>query len=173
MILESKLDKTKYKLADPSLYVTGDKNGLDLVFLGRIAFFAKQNNVKIHISDGFRTHADQEKLYAQYKQGLLKLAEIPGRSWHEYGIAIDTSTQPMRGLSSLDLQTYGLCKPIKSEGWHVQPLETLNQTDRTKFAPFDLIPLVKKRYGFSDSTIDFLKTHPYPYDLFKKLYEVK
>jgi hypothetical protein len=172
---ESKLSKTAYPIADPSVWLTGDKENLDPVFAGRIAYVGKSTNtvIKITKDGGYRTHEIQAHLYAEFKAGKLISADIPGRSWHEYGIAADTSTQPIRGMSNTELKKYGLVKPINKEGWHIQPIETLNQTDRIKFAPVDLIPLVKKRYSFSDSTINFLLMHPYPYDLFKKLYEVK
>jgi hypothetical protein len=177
MILESKLSRTAYPVADPDKYLTGDKENLDPVLAGRVAYVFKVASdkagtiIKCHVTDGYRTHADQEKLYDEKQRGLRKSAEIPGRSWHEYSLAIDTSTSPIRQMSSHELHQYGLAKPIKGEGWHIQPIETVGISNRTTFAPFDLIPLVKQRFEFSDDTIRFLTSHPMPYFLFKKLYE--
>ena len=165
-------------MADPNTYLTGDTENLDPVLAGRIAYVFKVASnkagkiIKCVITDGHRTHATQEKLYNDMKRGLIKSAEIPGRSWHEYSLAVDTSSSPIRQMTSNQLHEYGLSKPVRGEGWHIQLIETVGMTDRTKLAPFDLVPLVKQRYNFSDVTIEFLKTHSRPYDLFKKLYEV-
>lgn len=109
-IYKSNLDSNAYPVANPDEYLTGDIVGLDRVFAGRVAYVFKVISnkegrlVKCHVTDGFRTHADQEKLYADYKAGKIHLADLPGMSWHEYSVAIDTSSQPIRNMSSLELQ---------------------------------------------------------------------
>ena len=124
-MLQSKLG-TKYKTAEPKDWVIGKHEELDPIFIGRLAYLAKSKGVKIKLTEGFRTNARQKELYAQYKAGKLKSAAIPGTSWHEIRLAIDTSTQPIRSMNNAELASYGVCKPIKSEGWHIQPIETKN-----------------------------------------------
>lgn len=139
-ILVSKL-KTSYQVADPAMYIIGDWQQLDPVFVGRLAYLAKIKGVKVKLTEGYRSTARQTELYNQYREymrtgkGSVKLAARPGTSWHEFRLAVDTSTQPIRGMGNGELKAYGLCKPIKSEGWHIQPLETSNTSDRRKWEP--------------------------------------
>ena len=133
-MLKSKL-KNGYSVSDPDIYLYGDSDGLDPVFAGRLAYLAKVSEKKFKITSGYRSSAEQERLYALYKSGKLQSAAKPGKSWHEFHLAADISTYPVRGMSNSELKPYGLCKPISSEGWHIQAIETLGQTDRNKFAP--------------------------------------
>ena len=141
-MLISKL-KTTYPTADPAAYIIGAWQELDPVFAGRLAAIAKAKGVKVKLTEGYRSTARQTELYNQYLsykrtgKGSIKSAAKPGTSWHEYRLAVDTSTQPIRGMSDGQLRPYGLCKPIKSEGWHIQPVETAGQTDRQKWAPVE------------------------------------
>ncbi len=136
----SKLKNT-YPVADPALYLIGKWDELDPIFAGRLAMLAKEYRVKIKMTEGYRSTERQAELYNQYLnykktgKGNIKSAAKPGSSWHEYRLAVDTSTQPIRGMSSIQLQKCGLCKPIKSEGWHIQPIETQGQTDKKRFEP--------------------------------------
>jgi hypothetical protein len=125
LILQSKLSKTAYPVADPAQYLTGDIDGLDPVFAGRLAYVAKVSNTKFKITDGFRSLEDQKKMYADYKAGKLQAtAAVPGTSWHGSRLAVDTSSPPIRGMTNTQLAKYGLCKPLSKEGWHIQPIET-------------------------------------------------
>ncbi len=137
---ESKLGNG-YSVANPAIYLVAGYEELDPVFAGRLAYYAKCNGSRIIITEGYRSPERQLQLYNQYLEykrtgkGSIRLAAAPGTSWHEYRLAIDTSSYPARGASNAELAKYGLCKPIKSEGWHIQPIETMNQSDRKKFAP--------------------------------------
>ena len=135
-ILQSKLSMTAYPVADPKVYLTGDIDGLDPVFAGRLAYVAKVSNTKFKITDGFRSLEDQKKMYADYKAGKLQAtAAVPGTSWHGSRLAVDTSSQPIRGMVSAALTKYGLCKPLKNEGWHIQPIETINTGRKMQYEP--------------------------------------
>ncbi|QIB68274.1 hypothetical protein Ami103574_02625 [Aminipila butyrica] len=140
MVLISQL-KESYLTADPAIWLTGLCEGIDPVLAGRLAYVAQTTGIKIKITEGYRSTARQTELYNQYLEykrtgkGSIKSAAKPGTSWHEYRLAVDTSTQPIRGWTDAMLHKYGLCKPIASEGWHIQPIETKGQTDRVKFQP--------------------------------------
>lgn len=131
IVLKSKL-RTTYKTADPASWLTGaDYRELDPIFAGRLAYIAKDSRVNLHLTEGFRSPERQAELYRQYQEylktgkGTIRLAAKPGTSRHEYRLAIDTSTQPIRGMSNLALAKYGLCKPIVSEPWHIEPIELM------------------------------------------------
>lgn len=123
----SKLSKNKYPTANPNGILVGDWENLDPVFAGRLARLCKMT-----LTESYRSTARQTDLYNQYLdykrtgKGNIKSAARPGESWHEFRLAIDTSSQPIRSMTNAQLAQYGLCKPIKKEGWHVQPIETLH-----------------------------------------------
>lgn len=169
MILKSKLSKDKYKTCDVKGNLTGDVDNLDPVFAGRLAYFAKVYKIKIQITDGYRSISDQKIMWQRYKRGEVPSCAKVGTSWHGFSLAIDTSTQPLRGMDNSQLAKFGIAKTIKSEDWHIQPIETLGQTDRKKFAPIDMIPVVKKKFAISDSTIEFLSKYKYAQSLFEAL----
>lgn len=52
------------------------------------AAFAKVSGDSLHVTDGFRTYAQQETLYKEYQNGGT-LAAAPGHSEHETGRALD------------------------------------------------------------------------------------
>ena len=149
-MLQSKLSKD-YPVADPKEHLYGaDHTLIDPTLAGRLAFVAKKTGVKIKLTEGYRSTEYQAELYAKYLEfkrtgkGLIKLAAKPGTSWHEFRLAVDTSTQPIRGMSNIELRQFGLCKPISSEPWHIQPIETLNQTDRKKYEPLEVEDLTRE-----------------------------
>jgi hypothetical protein len=168
VILKSKLGNS-YPVADLS-YLTGDVDGLDPVFAGRLAYvFKVESNkqgkvIKMTVTDGYRSLADQEKMYRDYKAGKLKAtAAVPGTSWHGSRLAVDTSTQPIRGMSNADLKKYGLCKPLSKEGWHIQPIETasMGAKSNTSLSPVDLSEQLKTKFGISDDTVDYIESYEY------------
>lgn len=146
----SKLGATAYKTAPPEQWLTGaDYRELDPVFAGRLAYLAKDKKVNLSLTEAYRSTARQAELYQMYLdykrtgKGTIKSAAKPGTSWHEYRLAVDTSTQPIRGMTNAQLKPYGLCKPIASEGWHIQPIETAGKTNRAAYAPEEVEDLTE------------------------------
>lgn len=155
--MKSKLSN-KYPVKNPVGILTGDYQNLDPIFAGRLA-----NVCPMKLTESYRTNARQTELYNQFLRCELKLAAKPGTSWHEFRLAVDTSSQPIRGMTNSQLKPYGLCKPIKSEGWHIQPIETLGETDRKKWEPTEddmtkeeAKKIVKEKVGWSDKTIEYV-----------------
>ena len=138
MALKSKLTNN-YPIA--SGHLSGDYKDLDPIFSGRLSALAKASGAAFRITSGYRSIAEQTKLYNMYLSykktgiGTIKSAAVPGKSSHNYKIAADISTQPIRGMDNSQLKKHGLCKPIKSEGWHVQPIETQYERDFAKWEP--------------------------------------
>lgn len=149
--LRSKLSTTAYKTAPPEQWLTGaDYRELDPVFAGRLACLARDKKVNLSLTEAYRSTARQAELYQMYLdykrtgRGSIKSAAKPGTSWHEFRLAVDTSTQPIRGMTNVQLKPYGLCKPIASEGWHIQPIETAGKTNRAAYAPEEVENLTRE-----------------------------
>ncbi|MDU9693569.1 NlpC/P60 family protein [Priestia aryabhattai] len=112
--------------------VTADSGvNLDKVnpeLLIRISAVAKHYGKKITINSGYRTFEKQKELYDAYHSGRSSVeAAKPGNSRHNYGLAIDVDDW-VQQLSEADIKKFGLHKPVSSENWHVEPLETKGQT---------------------------------------------
>jgi hypothetical protein len=139
-MFQSKLGNT-YPIADTATYLSGSWwKEIDPIFAGRLAYLAQEKHCALSSNSAYRSSAEQGKLYAQaleYKRtgkGSIKSAAKPGTSKHEFRLAVDTSTQPVRGMTSAQLQKYGVHKPIASEGWHIEPIET-KAADWKKYTP--------------------------------------
>ncbi len=132
----SALDATKYPTLMPDewdqwLEADNTRANIDPVFAGRLAALAKDKGQKIIYISGFRTKSKQQELYNLYLSGKGNLAGTPGSSWHEFGAAVDVTGWAC-SLSNKELAKYGLCKPIASEDWHVQPIE-VSRMNKTAF----------------------------------------
>jgi hypothetical protein len=74
---------------------------------------------KINITSGYRSLEKQAELFRTLPKGQ---AAAPGRSLHNYGMAIDIDKPSANELDKLGLlDKYGFERPIKGEKWHVQP----------------------------------------------------
>lgn len=145
----SKLSK-EYPQADPVKWLNFDNSwqkDIDPIFAGRLAALARDMGVKININSGKRATEEQTRLYKQdggYQDksgnwvGGTGYVAVPGRSWHEFGEAIDTRDPWLKKLEKeastsqqIVLKKYGLFKPLTKgnncsvlEDWHIQPIET-------------------------------------------------
>src|SRR4051794_32703831 len=89
---------------------------------------AALQGVDLHITSGWRSHAEQAALYAAAIRKYGSAAEAshwvlpPGRSAHERGAAIDVG--PSEGAAWLDAHGvhYGLCRRYLNEPWHFELL---------------------------------------------------
>lgn len=82
---------------------------------------AKKDGVNLQINSGHRSRAEQEKLYAAYKNGTGNLAAKPGTSNHEKGQAIDFKNNPgAYNWLAKNAQKFGF-KNLPGEPWHYSP----------------------------------------------------
>jgi len=79
---------------------------------------AKQDGVNITITSGFRTRAEQEKLYAAYKNGTGNLAAKPGTSNHESGDALDLGPPSAYSWLKQNAGRFGFKNTVAGEPWH-------------------------------------------------------
>lgn len=142
-----------------------DPYKIDPVFLGRAAALCKHLGVIGYVTSGTRSYERQVELYiadggfqlpnGEWTGGSGYVAK-PGKSYHNYGLAIDIGTAALKLIDKvasfskqLMLAKFGLCKPMTSgngstvlEDWHFQPIETINLTldQRRALVPTGLFP---------------------------------
>lgn len=108
-------------------------------FAKRLAYVAKLKKKKLAITSGFRSIDEQiivgknalaaHKDYYQKSDGAVYntkeqcIVSAPGNSSHNWGVAVDIDGW-METMQSVELEKYGLRKPMKYEPWHIEPIET-------------------------------------------------
>jgi hypothetical protein len=99
------------------------------LFMGMAEEYGKATGKSIPVSDGVRTSAEQAALYAANPQKAAK----PGRSLHEFGLALDIDSKTADELDSLGLmKKYGFTRPVGGEKWHVEPAGIQTSLDLAK-----------------------------------------
>ena len=187
-MLKSKLDRDKYPclpLDEVSKYITWYANVditlLDPVFVGRFAHMCKDLGIKGNINSGYRPTTRQIELYKAVGGKLVNGEWIggkptvarPGRSWHEYKLALDTDTAKIKAIdkeaSTINQKTlmkYGLFKPLTKgnktsiyEDWHIQPIETWNVKDKKSLEPTESMNFIETvKFGDKGSVVEFLQS---------------
>lgn len=187
-MLKSKLNPTKYPyikdLEEIKKYITCNSNVdlslIDPIFIGRFAYMCKDLGIKGNVNSGYRPTERQIILYmavggklinGQWTGGKNTVAR-PGRSWHEYHLALDTDTSKIKEIDKVEatinqkiLTKYGLFKPLTKgngktvlEDWHIQPIETLNIDDKTSLKPTgDIIISICVRKGDNNDNVKKLQ----------------
>ena len=118
-------DETGAKLNE---YFEGNARSLGMtnpVFEQRTLAFLNDNPYGVGIRSLDRSIAQQAQLYARYKQQGGAPVAPPGRSNHNHGLAADLSYEDPRATAwaHANAARYGLAFPVKSEDWHVEPME--------------------------------------------------
>lgn len=81
---------------------------------------ARRAGVRIGVSSGFRTMAEQRYLYDCYLTGRCNngnLAAQPGYSNHQNGLALDLTTSPWLASNA---GRFGFVRTVPSEPWHYE-----------------------------------------------------
>lgn len=90
------------------------------LFTGMALEYKALTNKSINVNEAFRSRAKQEALYKKYGPGR---AAKPGRSLHEFGLAIDIPGATTRELDKLGLlRKYGFTASVGGEDWHLEPI---------------------------------------------------
>lgn len=79
------------------------------------------SGIKVKVNSAFRTMAKQKELYTKYLTGRGALAAKPGRSNHQYGVAVDLDVKSNPKLLSWlrsNAGSYGFHQAVPSENWH-------------------------------------------------------
>ncbi len=112
------------KVVPPVFWVTGDLVGLDPDLKRALSKVGVALGRKIYIRHGFRTRAEQTRLYNAYLNGTGNLAARPGTSRHESGNAADATVSGFNlaeypGARAL-CSKYGIKFPVAGEPWHAE-----------------------------------------------------
>ena len=145
-------------------FVSGKE--VNLVFLYRVANYIKNEVGKKCSVYGYRGFIKQLELYNLYKAGKGNIAAAPGKSRHNYGLAIDfnnigivNKVKQYPGTLNADyalwlkgkpevLNKYGLRHAVKGEIWHIESIETVGVTiDNIKWFP-DIDDFVNTSTGY-------------------------
>ena len=108
-------------------YFSGkNATNVDRRLLERLYIFGVENGIKsATISSAYRSYEDQQRLYNEYISGKrTSVVAKPGTSWHNYGGAVDISSSSFRNCTNEQFKKYGLIRPVKTENWHFQIIET-------------------------------------------------
>lgn len=99
--------------------VTGDVQGLKLMFLTRLAKWSAAVGQPYNVGSGYRSLAEQQVLYDRWIRRVPGQAPAakPGSSNHNWGLAADG---PHWG--GLNPGLFGLRYPMSYEPWHVEPM---------------------------------------------------
>jgi TP901 family phage tail tape measure protein len=100
-------------------------SGLLPEFVRRFQAWNKEMGGKFSIGSGFRTMAEQARLYARWLARVPGQAQAapPGSSMHNFGLAIDLAPSSTTAAQRAAGAKYGLEWPMSYEPWHVQPVE--------------------------------------------------
>ncbi len=102
--------------------LVGDLYGVNRELLRRALNAARAQGIAIRINSGYRSTAEQQRLYDRYLSGEGPLAAKPGTSWHEFRGALDAKWMdgvPLRDRRSV-VESQGLAFTVASESWHIQ-----------------------------------------------------
>lgn len=102
--------------------LSGSSSGLDPEFLSRFNAWNSSLGGILSITSGFRSRAQQQRLYDMYLAGTGNLAAPPGSSMHERGLAIDHAPSGS-GINS-SAGKFRLHHPVGGEPWHVEPFHS-------------------------------------------------
>lgn len=114
-------------------------------FMAMLAEYNESTGKKVRVTDGHRDRNKQARLYASLPAGQ---AAKPGSSLHEFGAALDVSSEDANTLEKLGLlRKYGFTRPVGGEPWHLEPAGIQGQLDKAKKDPNFLSDMMEKSHG--------------------------
>ena len=85
---------------------------------GMVQEYGETTGQKVPITSGARSTAEQEALYKKDPTTAAK----PGRSLHEFGLALDVDSKTLDKMDEMGLmKKYGFTRPVGGEPWHMEP----------------------------------------------------
>ena len=107
-----------YIKAGPHVDFSGVNENLLHNFKGMAEEYGELTGKSLHVNSAYRSPETQARLY---RQNPGKAAR-PGRSLHEFGLALDVNTVDLNAADKLGLmRKYGFTRPVGGETWHTEP----------------------------------------------------
>jgi hypothetical protein len=99
---------------------------------------ANNEGVGVQVTSGFRTMADQQRLYDEHQTGTGNLAARPGHSNHQSGIAVDFNVSASNGRVfewlTKNAWKYGFIRTVARERWHWEYWGDWNGVEKPSWA---------------------------------------
>lgn len=88
-------------------------------FTGMVREYRDMGGTKpVNVNSGFRSVSKQAELHSKNP----KMAAPPGRSAHNFGLAVDADSAALNDMDRMGLLSrWGFERPVPGEPWHVQP----------------------------------------------------
>ena len=87
-------------------------------FKAMVQEYGETTGKKVIVTSGARTTQEQEALYRKNPQKAAR----PGRSLHEFGLALDVNSPDLDAMDQAGLmRKYGFTRPVGGEPWHMEP----------------------------------------------------
>lgn len=113
-------------------------------FKGMVQEYGETTGKNVIVTSGARDSKEQEALYKKNP----KLAAPPGRSLHEFGLAMDVNSTDLNRLEELGLmKKYGFTRPVGGEPWHMEPAGIQIGVDAAKKDPNKAAELIASSLG--------------------------
>ena len=105
----------------PGYAIGGNVAGLNKKFMEQLSAFNAAAGNRYSVNSGYRSNAEQERLYARYLAGNGPVAAPPGSSQHNKGLAADLAPSNARDVHGGLAKKFGLVFTVPSESWHIEP----------------------------------------------------
>lgn len=106
------------KLASSDINLNGLDASTRRLFLGMAEEYGQMTGKSIQVNSAFRSFEAQKRLHEQNP----RKAAAPGKSLHEFGLALDINSSDADQLEKLGLmKKYGFTRPVGGEPWHTEP----------------------------------------------------
>lgn len=98
-------------------------------FLAMVEEYGDKTGKTVYVNSGYRDRNKQAILHAQNP----RKAAAPGRSLHEFGLALDVDRIYLNEMEKMGLlRKYGFTRPVGGEPWHLEPAGIQADINRAK-----------------------------------------
>lgn len=104
-------------------------------FKAMVQEYGELTGKSITVTSAYRSAEQQAALHAKDP----KMTAPPGRSLHQFGLALDVDHKEGTGLNEMDklglMRKYGFTRPVGGEPWHIEPAGIQNRLDEARRDP--------------------------------------
>lgn len=130
--LASGINATQYLKLAPGVSLDGLNPEMLKNFNSMVEEYGTKTGQTVYVTSGKRSREQQEALYKKYPNK----AAPPGRSLHEFGLALDVSPSTLDDLDKNGLmKKYGFTRPVGGETWHMEAAGIQSNIDGAKRDP--------------------------------------